>query len=71
MEKQVSNLVSVFMTKRILAFVLVCFTFSIAANAQDLPIGNGKKYTLGEINLAVPTLLEVYDINQDLDSAFD
>ena len=55
MEKQVNNLVSAFMTRRILAFLIICFTLSISANAQDLPIGNGKKYTLGEIKVTGST----------------
>ncbi len=55
MEKQVSNSVSAFMTKKIFTLFAICFIFSTAAIAQDLPLGDSKKYTIGDIKVTGTT----------------
>lgn len=55
MEKQVSNSVSASMTKKIFTLFAICFIFSIAAKAQDLPLGDSKKYTIGDIKVTGTT----------------
>ncbi|PTX44416.1 Beta-barrel assembly machine subunit BamA [Christiangramia gaetbulicola] len=55
MEKQVSNSVSAFMTKKIFTLFAFFFIFSIAAKAQDLPLGDSKKYTIGDIKVTGTT----------------
>ena len=55
LEKQVSNSVSASMTKKIFTLFAFFFIFSIAAKAQDLPLGDSKKYTIGEIKVTGTT----------------
>jgi len=55
LEKQVSNSVSAFMTKKIFTLFAFFFIFSITAKAQDLPLGDSKKYTIGEIKVTGTT----------------
>ena len=51
-----SNSVSAFMTKKILILFAFFFTISIATKAQnDLPLGDSKKYTIGEIKVTGTT----------------
>ncbi|SOC78923.1 Beta-barrel assembly machine subunit BamA [Salinimicrobium sediminis] len=51
MEKQVSNLVSAFTSKHILALLALSLFINFTSAAQDLPLANGKEYTIGEINV--------------------
>ncbi|GAB2765049.1 outer membrane protein assembly factor BamA [Salinimicrobium soli] len=51
LEKQVSNLVSAFISNRILALLAFCLFYSFTSTAQDLPLANGKEYTIGEIDV--------------------
>ncbi|GHA24505.1 outer membrane protein assembly factor BamA [Salinimicrobium marinum] len=55
MEKQVSNLVSAFTAKGILALVAFCLFYTTSSQAQDLPLANGKEYTIGEITVSGTT----------------
>jgi len=43
------------MTKKIFTLFAFFFIFSIAAKAQDLPLGDSKKYTIGEIKVTGTT----------------
>ncbi|TRO64205.1 BamA/OMP85 family outer membrane protein [Christiangramia sabulilitoris] len=43
------------MTKKIFTLFAICFIFSIAAKAQDLPLGDSKKYTIGDIKVTGTT----------------
>ncbi|WP_198029911.1 outer membrane protein assembly factor BamA [Christiangramia salexigens] len=43
------------MTKKIFTLFAICFLFSIAAKAQDLPLGDSKKYKIGEIKVTGTT----------------
>ncbi|MFV8226275.1 BamA/OMP85 family outer membrane protein [Christiangramia aquimixticola] len=43
------------MTKKIFILFAFFFIFSIAAKAQDLPLGDSKKYTIGEIKVTGTT----------------
>ena len=52
MEKQVSNSVSTLMTKKLFSLLAIFFIINTAANAQDLPLGDGEKYTIGEITVS-------------------
>jgi outer membrane protein insertion porin family len=47
----VSNLVSAFKIKHITAFLAFSLIFNFTSAAQDLPLANGKEYTIGEINV--------------------
>jgi len=47
----VSNLVSAFTTKHILALLAFCLFSSLTSTAQDLPLADGKEYIIGEINV--------------------
>ncbi|NJW53632.1 outer membrane protein assembly factor BamA [Salinimicrobium oceani] len=51
LEKQVSNLVSAFTTKHILALLAFGLLINFTSAAQDLPLANGKEYTIGDINV--------------------
>ncbi len=55
MEKQVSNSVSASMTRKIFTLFAICFIFSFAAKAQGLPLGDAKKYTIGDIKVTGTT----------------
>jgi len=48
----VSNLVSAFMIKKILTLIAFCFLISIPGKAQDLPLADGQRYTIGEITVS-------------------
>ncbi len=50
-----SNLVSAFTAKGILALVAFCLFFTTTSQAQDLPLANGKEYTIGEITVTGTT----------------
>ncbi|WP_424493128.1 outer membrane protein assembly factor BamA [Salinimicrobium sp. GXAS 041] len=50
-----SNLVSAFTAKGILALVAICLFFTTTSQAQDLPLANGKEYTIGEITVSGTT----------------
>ena len=43
------------MTKKIFTLFAFFFIFSIAAKAQDLPLGDSKKYTIGDIKVTGTT----------------
>ncbi len=43
------------MTKKIFSLFAICFIFSIAAKAQDLPLGDSKKYVIGDISVTGTT----------------
>ncbi|MEG9327089.1 outer membrane protein assembly factor BamA [Salinimicrobium catena] len=51
MEKQVSNLASAITTKHIIALLAFCLFYSFPTTAQDLPLANGKEYTIGDIDV--------------------
>jgi outer membrane protein insertion porin family len=51
LEKQVSNLVSAFTTKHITALLAFCLFINFTSTAQDLPLANGKEYTIGNIEV--------------------
>ncbi|WP_084625681.1 outer membrane protein assembly factor BamA [Salinimicrobium xinjiangense] len=44
-----SNLVNVFKTKHFIAFLAFSLFINFTSAAQDLPLANGKEYTIGEI----------------------
>ncbi|MEP6260019.1 MAG: outer membrane protein assembly factor BamA [Gillisia sp.] len=39
------------MSKRILSLLAFCFLYTLSFQAQDLPLGQGKKYTIGKIEV--------------------
>ncbi|MCP9198637.1 outer membrane protein assembly factor BamA [Gramella sp. GC03-9] len=43
------------MTKRILSLLFICFIYSITTQAQDLPLGDSKKYVIGDIKVTGTT----------------
>lgn len=51
MEKPVSNLVNAFTIKNFLALAAFCLFYTLSLHAQDLPLANGKEYTIGDINV--------------------
>ncbi|HER40322.1 MAG TPA: outer membrane protein assembly factor BamA, partial [Salinimicrobium catena] len=51
MEKQVSNLASAITTKKFIALLAFCLFYSLNTTAQDLPLANGKQYTIGDIDV--------------------
>ena len=53
MERRVSKLIKQMpVTQRLLmAFLVSCFTFTTTLAQQDLPVSNGKQYTIGEISV--------------------
>lgn len=55
LEKRVSNLVSAFTINKILALVAFCLFYTSSSQAQDLPLANGKEYTIGEITVSGTT----------------
>lgn len=55
MEKQVSNSVSASMTRKILTLFTLLFILSFAAKAQGLPLGDAKKYVIGDIKVTGTT----------------
>ena len=46
-----SNLVSAFKATSFLAFLALCLINSTPTKAQDLPLANGKEYTIGDIDV--------------------
>ncbi|XRG95503.1 POTRA domain-containing protein [Salinimicrobium sp. TIG7-5_MAKvit] len=50
-----SNLVSAFNARRIIALVAICLSYTTLSQAQDLPLANGKEYTIGEITVTGTT----------------
>ena len=51
LEKPVSRLVSADRSKKWLSILACCFLYTLSFQAQDLPIGEGKEYTIGEIEV--------------------
>jgi len=47
----VSRLVSADRSKKWLSILACCFLYTLSFQAQDLPIGEGKEYTIGEIEV--------------------
>src|SRR5690606_40899784 len=52
LEKQVNRLVNTRMSKRIISLVTFCFLFTLSFQAQDLPLGQGQRYTIGKIEVS-------------------
>lgn len=50
-----SNLVSAFTPRNIIALVAFCLFYITSFQAQDLPLANGKEYTIGEISVTGAT----------------
>ena len=46
-----SNLVSAQRITKLTALLALCLFYSITSTAQDLPLANGKEYTIGDINV--------------------
>src|SRR5690606_14822478 len=39
------------MSNRILGLLAICFLYTLSIQAQDLPLGEGKRYTIGKITV--------------------
>jgi len=48
----VNRLVNTRMSRRIISLVTFCFLFTLSFQAQDLPLGQGQKYTIGKIEVS-------------------
>jgi outer membrane protein insertion porin family len=51
LEKPVNKLVSTPYSFRALSLIAFCFLYTLSFQAQDLPLGQGKKYTIGKIEV--------------------